>query len=104
MAHSGTHDRVMAATRRMVPGEPPVVELQGAGQVRTFAAVDVVPFCGQGGQFPDGLDMAGPAVPQLITRIVLAQHRVGPPPQPGQLCIEGLAVQADPARGRGTAR
>ena len=42
--------------------------------------------------------------PQLITRIVLAQHRIGPPPQPGQLCIEGLPVQADPARGRGTAR
>jgi hypothetical protein len=35
---------------------------------------------------------------------VLAQHRIGPPPQPGQLCIEGLPVQADPARSRGTAR
>ena len=47
-------------------GEPAVVELQGAGQVGPLAAVGVVPGGGQGGQFPDGVDVAGPAVPQLI--------------------------------------
>ena len=72
-------------------GEPAVVELQRAAQVRAFTVVDVVPFGGQGGQFPDGVDMAGPAVPQLITRIVLAQYPIRPPPQPDQLAVEGLA-------------
>ena len=61
-------------------GEPAVVELQRAGQVGSFAAVDAVPFGGQRGQFPDGVDMAGPAVPQLVPGVVLAQYGIGPPP------------------------
>jgi hypothetical protein len=35
-------------------GEPAVVELQGAAQVRTAAAVGVVPGGSQGRQFPHG--------------------------------------------------
>ena len=84
-------------------GKPAVVELQGAGQVGALAAVGVVPRCGQGGQFPDGMDVAGPAVPQLVAAVLLAQHGIGPPPQLGQLRRVCLAVQADPVRGGGPA-
>jgi len=38
-------------------GEPAVVELQGAGQVGPLAAAGVVLCGGQGGQFPDGVDV-----------------------------------------------
>jgi hypothetical protein len=47
------------------------------------------------------MDMARPAVPQLIAGVVLAQHGIGPPPQLGELRAEGLAVQADPVGGGG---
>src|ERR1700677_1174823 len=83
--------------------EPAVVELQGAGQVGTLAAVRVMPGGGQRGQFPDGVDVAGPAVPELVTGVVLAQHGIGPVPQLGQLGQVCLAVQADPGGGRGPA-
>jgi hypothetical protein len=43
-------------------GQPPVIELQGPGQVGPCPGIDVVPFGGQGGQFPDGVDVAGPAL------------------------------------------
>jgi hypothetical protein len=40
--------------------------------------------CGrQDGEFPDGVDVAGPAIPQLIAGVVLAQHGVGLLPQLG---------------------
>jgi hypothetical protein len=84
-------------------GEPAVVELQGAGQVGALTAVDVVPSGGQGRQLPDGVDVAGPAVPQLITGVVSAEHGIGPLPQLGQLRRVGLAVQANPVRGGRTA-
>ncbi len=64
-------------------GEPAVVELQGAGQVGPVAAVGVVPCGGQGGQFPDGVDVASPAVPQLVPAVMLAEHGIGPLPQLG---------------------
>jgi hypothetical protein len=91
-------------------GQPPVVELQGPGQVGACAAVGAVPLGGQGGQFPDGVDVAGPAVPQLIAAVVLAEDGVGPPPQVGQPRVVGVAVQANPVRstwpvrGRGVER
>jgi hypothetical protein len=62
------------------------VELQGAGQVGPLAAVGVVPGGGQRGQLPDGVNVAGPAVPQL-----------------GQPRDIGVAVQAGPGRGGGAA-
>jgi O-methyltransferase involved in polyketide biosynthesis len=62
-------------------GQPAIVEFEGSRQVGTPAAVGAVPFGGQGGQLPDGVDVAGPAVPQFVAAIVLAQHGVSPPPQ-----------------------
>ena len=59
------------------------MELQDAGQVGAVAAVGVVP-CGQGGEPSDGVDVAGPAVPELVAGVLLARHCIGPP-QPGQL-------------------
>ena len=41
---------------------------------------------------------------QLVAAVVLAEHGVGPPPQVGQLSVVGVAVQADPVRGGGSAR
>jgi hypothetical protein len=61
--------------------EPAVVELQGPGQVRMAAAVSPVPLGGQGRQFPDGVDMTGPAVSELVATVVLAEHGVGPETQ-----------------------
>ena len=84
-------------------GEPAVVELQGAGQAGALAAVGVVPCGGQGGQLPDGVDVAGPALPQLIAAVVPAEHGIGPLPQLGQLRPMRLPVQADLVRGGGTA-
>ena len=80
-------------------GQPAVVELQGPGEVGATAALGAVPLGGQGGQFPDGVDVEGPAVPQLVAAVVLAEHGVGPPPQVGQPRVIGIAVQADPVRG-----
>ena len=77
-------------------GEPAVVELQGAGQVGAVTAVGVVPGGGQGGQFPDGVGVAGPAVPQLVAAVVSAEHGIGPLPQLGQLRRMCLAVQVRP--------
>src|SRR5580700_4053818 len=77
-------------------GEPPVVELQGPGQVGAIPTVGAVPFGGQGGQFPDGMDVAWPALPQLVAAVMLAEHDLGPPSQVGQLGGVGVAVQADP--------
>ena len=45
------------------------------------AAVGAVPLGGQGGQFPDGVDMTGPAVSELVATVVLAEHGVGPETQ-----------------------
>ena len=84
-------------------GEPAVVELQGAGQVGALAAVGVVPGGGHGRQFPDGVDVAGPALPHLVAAVVPAEHGIGPLPQLGQLRPMRLPVQADPVRGGGTA-
>jgi len=81
--------------------QPAVVELQGAGKVGTLAGVRVMPGGGQRGQFPDGVDVAGPAVPELVTGVVLAQHGIGPVPQFGQLGQVCLAVQAEPGGGGG---
>jgi hypothetical protein len=83
-------------------GKPAVVELQGAGQVGALAAVGVVPCSGQGGQFPDGMDVAGPAVPQLVAAVVPTENGIGPLPQLSQLRPMRLPVQADPVRGGGT--
>jgi hypothetical protein len=85
-------------------GQPPVVELQSPGQVGTRAIVGVVPLGGQGGQLPHGVNMAGPALPELVTAIVLAEHGVGPSPQVGQARMVGVTVQADPVRGGGPAQ
>ena len=79
------------------------MELQGAAQVGARAAIGMVPSGGQGGQFPDGVDVAGPAVPQLIAAVVAAEHGISPLPQLVQLRRVGLAVQADPTWGGGTA-
>jgi hypothetical protein len=49
------------------------------------------------------VNVAGPAVPQLVAAVVLAQHSVGPPPQLGQPRDINVAVQADPGRGGGAA-
>jgi len=84
-------------------GQPSVVELQSPGQVGAGAAVGVVPLGGQGGQLPDGVDVAGPAGPQLVAAIMLTQHRISPPPQLGQPRLIGVAVQADPVWGGGSA-
>jgi hypothetical protein len=46
--------------------------------------------------------VAGPAVPQLVADVVLAQHGIDPPPQLGELGAKALPVQADPV-GRGRA-
>src|SRR5690349_18246084 len=84
-------------------GQPAIVELQGPGQVRAWPAVGAVPFGGQGGQLPDGVDVAWPAVPQLVAAVVLAQHGVSPPPQLGQPRVVGVVVQAYPGgSGRST--
>ena len=85
-------------------GEPPVVELQGPGQVGATSAVGAVPFGGQGGQFPDGVDVAGPAFRQFVAAVVLAQHGVGPPPQVDQPRVVRVAIQADPVRSGRPAR
>ena len=103
MAQSGTHAPVMWGDTVHGAWEPAVVEIQGAAQIGARAAVGMVPSGGQGRQFPDGVDMAGPAVPQLIAAVVLAEHGIGPLPQLVQLRRIGLAVQADPARGGRTA-
>src|SRR5690242_19047867 len=50
------------------------------------------------------MDVAGPAVPQFIAAVVLAQHGIGPLPQLGELGAEGLLVQADPVGRDGTRR
>ena len=103
MAHSGTHVRVMAAMRRAWCQGATGRKLQSTGQVGVRAAVGVVPCGGQRGQFPDGVDVAGPAVPHFIAAVVLARHGIGPPPQLGELGAEGLPVKADPVRRDGTA-
>ena len=59
---------------------------------------------GTAGQFPDGVDVGGPAVPELVAAVVLAEHGVGPLPQVGQPRVVGVGVQADPVRGSGPAR
>jgi hypothetical protein len=84
-------------------GKPAVVELQGAAQVGALATVGVMPRGRQGGQFPDGVDVARPAIPRFITRVVLAQHGIGLVPQLSELRIEGLPVRAEPERGGGAA-
>ncbi len=43
------------------------------------------------------MDVARPAVPQLVAAVVLAQNGIGPVPQLGQLRGVRLAIQADPA-------
>jgi len=103
MAHSGMQVLVIAAMRRMVLGEPSIVELQGTVQVGALATVGVVPCGGQRGQFPDGVNVARPAVPQLVAGVVLTQHGIYPSPQLGELGTEGLPVQADPVGCRGSA-
>ncbi len=75
--------------------------MRGSG--RGVPAVGVVPGGGQGGQFPDGVDVVGPAVPELVAGVVLAQDAVGPVLQAGELGQVRLAVQADPGGGRGPA-
>src|SRR6516164_11674234 len=55
-------------------GQPAVMELQGPRQVGACAAVGAVPLGGQGGQFPDGVDVAGPAGQELVAAVVLAEH------------------------------
>ena len=42
------------------------------------------------------MNVAGPAVPELVTGVLLAEHGIDPLPQLGQLRDVGLAVQADP--------
>ena len=79
------------------------MEFQGAGQVGPRAAVRVVPGGGKGGQFPDSVDVARPAVPQLVAAVVAAEHGIGPLPQLGQLRLMRLPVQADPVWGGGAA-
>ncbi len=59
-------------------GQPPVVELQGPGQVGASPAVGAVPFGGQGGQFPDGMDVAGPAAPAARSRRTAGRARYRP--------------------------
>jgi hypothetical protein len=49
------------------------------------------------------VDVAGPAVPQLVAAVVLAQHGIGPAPQLGQSRVAGVAVQTDPVWGGGPA-
>jgi len=44
------------------------------------------------------MDVAGPAVPQLVAAVVLAEHGVGPLAQVGQPRMVSVAVQADPIR------
>jgi hypothetical protein len=63
-----------------------------------------VPLGGQGRQFPDRVDVAGPAVGKLIAAIVLAEHGVGPPPQVSQPRMVSVAIQADPERSGRPAR
>jgi hypothetical protein len=92
MAQSGTQVWVMGGDAAHCAWKPAVVELQGSAQVGALTAVDMVPFGGQGGQFPDGVNMAGPAVPQLVAAVLSAQHGVSPLPQLGQPRTEGLAV------------
>jgi len=84
-------------------GQPTVVELQGAAQIGALAAVGVMPCGGQRGQFLYGMDVARPAVPQLVAGVVLTQHGIGPPPQLGELGTEGMPVQADPVGRSGAA-
>ena len=75
--------------------QPAIVELQGPRQVGALAAVGAVPFSGQGGQLPDGVDVAGPAIPQFVGAVVLAQHGISPPPQLSQPRAVGVVVQAE---------
>jgi hypothetical protein len=84
--------------------QPPIVELQGTGQVGACPGVSAVPFGSHGGQFPDGVDVAGPAVRELVAAVVLAEHGVGPAPQVSQLGVVGVAIQADPVGCGGSAR
>jgi hypothetical protein len=46
--------------------------------------VGPVPFRGQSGKFLHGVDVAGPALGELVTDVLLAEHSVGPLPQVGQ--------------------
>jgi hypothetical protein len=50
------------------------------------------------------VDVAGPAVGELVAAVLLAEHGVGPPQQVGQLSVVDVAVQADPIRRGGSAR
>jgi hypothetical protein len=45
------------------------------------------------------VEVVGPAVPELVAAVVLAEHGIGPPPQLGQPRGVGVTVQADPVRG-----
>ena len=45
------------------------------------------------------MDVAGPAVPELVAVVLLAEDGIGPLPQPGQLRGVGVAVQAEPVGG-----
>jgi hypothetical protein len=58
-----------------------------------------MPLGGQGGQFPDGVRVPGPALLELVAAVLLTEHDVGPPPQVGQPSGLGVVIQADPVRG-----
>ena len=82
-------------------GQPPVVEFQCPVQAGPVAAVGAVPFGGQGGQFPDGVRVVGPAGGELVAAVFAAQDRVGPLPEFGELCGVFGGVAADPVGGGG---
>ena len=85
-------------------GQPPVVEFEGPVEVGALAVVGAVPFGGQGGQFPDGVGVVGPAFGELVAAVLAAQDGVGPLPELGEPGRVVFGAEADPGGGGGPVR